>query len=269
MIRRRYVPIIVGGCHRSGTTLVRRLLNAHPNIYCGSEVKFFRDLYGHYIQDPLAHLRFSHTARTLVNDDELLQEWGRMYIRLIKRATCKEKKLRWADKNPENVMYLPQWEKLLGKRWLYVHVVRNPLDTLASIDEVVFPLTLPSDWPSRIEHVKRYMELGLEYIEQNPKRAHLVIYEELVSQPEIVLKSLMRFLGESCTQSQFDFSNHKYKDGIEDPKIKNTTGVHKNSVSTWQNRINRETANLIWQETGSLWQSVDPDGRWMSAPKGN
>ena len=267
MIRRRHIPIIIGGCHRSGTTLVRRLLNAHPNIYCGSEVKFFRDLYGHYSEDPLAHLRFSHTARTLVNDDELLQEWGRMYIRLLKTAAKNEKKVRWADKNPENVMYLSQWEKLLGKRWLYVHVVRNPLDTLASIDEAEFKLTLPSDWPGRIAHIKRYMELGLEYIEQNPKRAHLIIYEELVSNPEAVLESLMQFLGESSHPTQLDFAQHKNADGIEDPKFKTTNGVHKKSVKQWQKRINSETAKTIWQATGLLWKKVDPSGIWMPEPK--
>jgi Sulfotransferase family len=36
-------PIVVGGCYRSGTSLVRRLLDSHPRIHCGPEVKLFRD----------------------------------------------------------------------------------------------------------------------------------------------------------------------------------------------------------------------------------
>ena len=31
------LPIIVGGCFRSGTSLVRRLLNAHSRIFCGPD----------------------------------------------------------------------------------------------------------------------------------------------------------------------------------------------------------------------------------------
>jgi transposase len=264
MIFRSTTPIIIGGCHRSGTTLVRRLLNAHHNIYCGPEVKLFRDLYGHYDHDPLAHLRFSHSARTLVSDDELLQEWGNMYIKLQWMAAKKDKKRRWADKNPENVMYLSQWERLLGQRWLYVHLVRNPLDTLASIDEVGFDLTIPRDLPGRIAHLKRYMELGLEYVEQNPKRAKVIIYEELVTRPQKVLNRLMQFLGENAEQAQIDFADHRHKDGIEDPKINTTTGIHAKSVQRWKSRINSETAEIIMQETGHLWSKVDPDGIWIS-----
>jgi len=263
MIFRRSVPIIVGGCHRSGTTLARRLLNAHPDIHCGPEVKFFRDLYGHYAQDPLAHLRFSHSARTLVDDDELLQEWGMMYIKLQWMAVKREGKRRWADKNPENVMYLPQWERLLGKRWQYVHLVRNPLDTLASIDEAGFNLTIPEDLSGRIAHIKRYMELGFEYVEQNPDRAKIIIYEELVTRPQEVLDSLMSFLGEKVVPAQMEFARMRHAVGIEDPKINATTGIHKKSVQRWKSRISNDAAEMIMQETEMLWRKVDPEGIWI------
>lgn len=36
-------PIIIGGCYRSGTTLLRRLLDSHSNVHCRPEVKFFND----------------------------------------------------------------------------------------------------------------------------------------------------------------------------------------------------------------------------------
>lgn len=63
-------PIVVGGCYRSGTSLVRRLLDSHPCIHCGPEVKFFRDFYADYIdvEDPISHLRFMVTARTLLEE---------------------------------------------------------------------------------------------------------------------------------------------------------------------------------------------------------
>jgi hypothetical protein len=30
-------PVIIGGCARSGTTLMRVMIDTHPNIYCGPE----------------------------------------------------------------------------------------------------------------------------------------------------------------------------------------------------------------------------------------
>ena len=68
-------PIVVGGCHRSGMSLVRRLPDAHPRIHCGPEVPFFGDFYGNYLGDALHHLRFTH-ARSLPFEDESLEILG-------------------------------------------------------------------------------------------------------------------------------------------------------------------------------------------------
>src|SRR6266508_1904763 len=40
----RRAPIFVVGCQRSGTTLLRLILDAHPNISCGPETRFLTDL---------------------------------------------------------------------------------------------------------------------------------------------------------------------------------------------------------------------------------
>src|SRR5256885_11143710 len=38
-----YSPIFIEGLNRSGTTLMRRLLDSHPHIACGPESNLFRD----------------------------------------------------------------------------------------------------------------------------------------------------------------------------------------------------------------------------------
>ncbi len=102
---RRDWPIVVGGCHRSGTSLVRRILDAHPRIHCGPELTFFRDFYGDFRDDTLAHLRFARTARAVVPEDEALDVLGRAFVELHERAARRAGKPRWADKAPENVLY--------------------------------------------------------------------------------------------------------------------------------------------------------------------
>src|ERR1700686_4824682 len=97
-------PIIVGGCHRSGTSLVRRLLNAHSRIHCGPEIKFFRDFYGDYPDDPLWPMRFMAPARTFLPEAELLELFGRAFVAVHERAAVRAGKVRWADKTPENVL---------------------------------------------------------------------------------------------------------------------------------------------------------------------
>jgi len=261
MIFRRRLPIVVGGCHRSGTSLVRRILNSHPHIFCGPEVKFFRDYFGHYREDCLAHIRFSYTARTIIDDETLLREWGAMYLRLLRAARGREGKRRWADKNPENTLYLKQWEELLGRRWLYLHVVRNPLDVLASIDEADFSLTIPDDWPGRIEHVKAYMETGLDYVDAHPDRACCIVYEDLVSAPQQTVAAVMKFLGERSAPEQLDFSRCRHGAGMEDPKVSKTTEIHASSVGRWKDRLPPAVVEQARAVLDPVWQRIVPTNR--------
>jgi len=71
-------PVVIEGCHRSGTSLVRRIRDSHSRIHCGPEVPFFRDFYGDYSDDSYAHLRFS-TARSLLSEDPKVAATDRVH----------------------------------------------------------------------------------------------------------------------------------------------------------------------------------------------
>ncbi len=79
-VSRNTCPIIVGGCLRSGTSVIRRILNAHSRIHRGPEVKFFRDFFGDYVHDPIHNLRFTTTARSLLPQPELFDLLGRAFL---------------------------------------------------------------------------------------------------------------------------------------------------------------------------------------------
>jgi hypothetical protein len=258
---RKCWPIIVGGCHRSGTSLVRRILNAHSRIFCGPEVKFFRDFYSDYKDDPIRHLRFFKTARAVLSEEELLDIFGKGFVALHERAAALAGKPRWADKNPENVLYLSQWQRLLGAEWLTIHVVRNPLDTLASMKEASFPLSLPETLEGRIGFYQRYTKAGLEFGEANPDRCYRLIYEKLVTAPESVLPNLMAWLDEAFETVQLNFNrNGENERGLEDRKIAATTEIHRESVGRWQLILNKRETKKIREATAPLWSQIDPEG---------
>jgi hypothetical protein len=254
---RRDWPVIVGGCHRSGTSLLRRVLNAHSRIHCGPEVTFFRDLYGEYPADPLTHLRFFSTARTMASESDLLDVMGGAFIALHERAAVSAGKVRWADKAPENVLYLPDWQRLLGDCWLFVHVVRNPLDTLASIKQVRFPLTIPSDLEGRIAFYRTYTQAGAAFGVLHPVRYYRVAYEDLVGSPESTLGSLMHWLGEAFESTQLAFNDVRHERGLEDPNVASTTGIHSASVGRWASVLSPEEASAIRTATGDLWDALN------------
>jgi hypothetical protein len=224
-------------------------------------VTFLRDFNRDYLDDPLDHLRFSTTARSILDEDELLEVLGRSFIKVHERAAEKAHKSRWADKAPENVLYFDQWQRLLGDEWYAIHVVRNPLDTLASM-EGRFPFTLPPDLDSRVEFYRRYLEAGLSFGEHHPARYRVVIYEALCEAPEKSLGELMTWLGEHFDPRQLAFNDVPHEPGLEDPSISATREVHTKSVGRWTMVMTYESANSIWSRTRDLWAKVDPERRY-------
>ena len=262
-------PIIVGGCYRSGTSLVRRLLDSHPNIHCGPEVKLFSELYGRYIgvEDPIAHLRFVETARSLLAEDELLEVLGAGLIEMHERAAQNAGKPRWADKTPENVVFLDKWQRLLGDDWVFLHVVRNPLDTLASIQEQRFPRSIPAGLSARIDLYLEFAEAGLRFAERHPERYLRVLYEELVMGPEGMVRQLMAALGERFHAEQLAINAFRHQEGLEDPKAAKTSSVHWNRVSCWHQVLSEAQAEEIVGQTTAIWSKLDRHGRYpMQVP---
>ena len=72
---------------------------------------------------------------------------------------------------------------MLGAEWLFVHVVRSPLDTLAAIDEAALRGSVPIEWDGRIALWRRYAETGAAGEWARPERAFRVVYEGLVADP--------------------------------------------------------------------------------------
>ena len=257
-------PIVVGGCHRSGTSVLRRALDAHSRIHCGPEIKFFRDFYGDYFEDQLAHIRFARTARDLLPEDDLLDVLGQAFVTIHERAAQRTGKPRWADKAPENVVYVEQWQQLLGDAWLLIHAVRNPLDTLASMREAEFPLTFPPELDARIASYRRYTEAGLDFGEEHPDRYFRVVYEELTAAPEAVLGKLMDWLGEALEPVQLAFNTVSHQAGLEDPTVGWTSGVHGERVGRWRDGLSNAEASTVWGATADIWKRIDSGGEIWS-----
>jgi hypothetical protein len=229
-------PIIIGGFYRSGTSLVRRLLDSHSKVYCGPEVKFWRDLHGEYQEDPYAHLRFFATAKQMgIRTEKLREIFGEAYIQLITEAIRSKKKKLWAEKNPENLLHLNEWFELLNGKMRFLFVVRHPLDALASLKEARFDKTMPLEFGGKVNECQRYLESGLAFRNLYPEKTILLRYEDLVSAPENTLKKLLSALN---LNYEPNILNEFYKPargiGIEDPKVSATTRVHTNSLSRWR-----------------------------------
>jgi Sulfotransferase family len=239
-------PIVVGGSHRSGTTLLRRFLNGHPRIFCPPEIKFHKDLLAQYPDDPLAHGRLGSSIRALGLPTEIwLDEFGGALCRCYDIATRKVGKRRWADKSPENALNVSHWDRLLNGRMAFILVVRHPLDVAASMAETPMSKVIPTDIVGRAAHVRDYMTAGLAFADEHPERSILVRYEHLVSEPKDTLIQLMSFLSEQYDEAMIHNLHAGYHgEGLEDPKARHHANISRENVGRWQRDLSNDQARL-------------------------
>lgn len=258
-VGKRSYPIIVGGFYRSGTSLLRRILDSHSRIHCPPEIKFFKDFYGDYMNDLLSHVRFFSTARSLgLVERELLRIYGRAFIESHKLAAKKHGKKRWADKNPENLLVLNDWYELLDGRMFFIFIVRNPLDTIASLLEVEFPRTIPSDFHEKVDLLCNYVNKGLFFCKSHPEITFSLRYEDLVTRPREKLIELFNFVGERFEDAVLtDFVSESRGKGIEDPKIYNERDIHAKSINRWKRDLTEEQVKFILNRCANIIDELD------------
>ncbi len=114
-------PIIIGGCGRSGTTLLLSILSCHPNILAiGKETwALCPDGYtpdGDYKKTPKLDVPFGL--------------W-RIYRNLIDQQISHNFK-RWCEKTPRNVIYFERILRHFGERVRIIHMVRDGRDVVTS-----------------------------------------------------------------------------------------------------------------------------------------
>lgn len=240
------LPIIIGGFYRSGTTLARRLLDSHSRIHCGPEVKFLKDFHGDYIDDPLSHARLFQTARSYgLLDEQLLRIFGSALVEFHEAAARAAGKARWADKNPENALYLNDWKVILPAGFLFLHVIRNPLDALASLIEARFSKAVPREFQAKVELYRKFREAGSAYVRANPESSFEIAYEDIVSAPDRSLRALMDWIGESFEPSALEGLNRPERgSGIEDPKAGRHASPHADSIGRGKRELSRKQRQI-------------------------
>ncbi|CAN5814599.1 sulfotransferase [soil metagenome] len=123
--------IVMGGAPRSGTTLLRRVLERHPAIAAGAETKLFvpaafnLEWLSRAFDIPLAEL---HAMRHASGSQAAFID------AFAARARLASGKPRWAEKTPMNIRCL-DWITLHFPQASIVHVIRDGRDVVCSMRE--------------------------------------------------------------------------------------------------------------------------------------
>jgi hypothetical protein len=219
-------PIFVVGMQRSGTTLMRSLLSAHPNLTIAPETHFInRFVLGHgaaELHDEQEFLRFwrefvaSDRFADLGIDGEEVKasvlRGGDHRFRAVFRAVleayaAKTGKARWGEKTPHHVDHV---DTLLD--WFpsarVVFMVRDPRAACASLLEVPWRQPKASRRPVDPIRFRRLRQAYFDSLYWQKKvdefagawsvdpRMTTVRYEDLATSPDLTLRRLCEYLEE-------------------------------------------------------------------------
>jgi protein-tyrosine sulfotransferase len=251
-------PIIIGGCGRSGTTLMRVILDTHPNICCGPESHLFLP---HRPNIRTAARRFGlpdadvealfHRSRSQA---AFVDEFFRAYA-------ARQHKPRWAEKTPRNVLQLDFiFEHFPDAR--FIHMLRDGRDTVCSLRThprhrvVNGELVKLNTWHPLEQCISRWVtdvRAGLRY-RQDPRYME-VRYEDLVSDPRATLERVFAFIGEPFDARVLDYHEVRgqSRDVTNFPQNPEATrAMYKGAVSRWAKDLSADDVLLFKRMAGSL-----------------
>ncbi len=223
-------PIFIVGEPRSGTTLLDRMLSGHSRVHSAGELR---------------HLGFA--VRKVIGTDEPRQftpeliraaaegdavEIGAAY--LDSTASLRGDAAHLIDKLPNNYLYLPLILAALPKAKV-VHMRRDPMDACFAMFKQLFAdaYLYSYDQQELARHFVRYWELMQTWRERFPKRFLDVDYEDLVSEPEETLRTVLEHVGLSWQAQCLEFE--------DDPSAVTTASAaqvrekpHRRSIGRWR-----------------------------------
>jgi hypothetical protein len=203
--KREPAPFIVG-VNRSGTTLLRLMLDSHPQLTIPPET--------HFVPEMIRLARRDNTTRKrLVRAATSHPRWGDFgldenvmlerlqEVKPLRPAPAirvfydmyaeKEGKPRWGDKTPRYMRAMPRIERALPEA-RFIHLIRDGRDVALSQaeraleDDVTSISEVAGRWKRRIETAREHSAELDSYLE--------VRYEDLVGRPEETLRKICAFI---------------------------------------------------------------------------
>lgn len=205
-------PVIIGGCGRSGTTLLLSMLSAHPSIFAFS--------------DELSI--FNHWEKTKGGQWKP-QRLDRMYRYFLTHKIPKDIN-RWCEKTPYNIRFIDTILNYFNQNVKIIHIIRDGRDVCLSEhpDKPGEYWVDPDRWISDVRK-------GLEF--KNHPQVYTVFYEDLISHYHKHMRQLMSFLDEPFSKEiQQWYIYTKVKEN--NAWYGSVENLHNHSVGKWRNKKN-------------------------------
>ncbi len=217
-------PIFILGMFRSGSTLVEQIVSGHSAVVSGGELDLVPSL--------AARIRGYPEAAGSAGEADL-EAWRRFYREGVERVRSGPAIV--TDKRPDNFLHIGLVKALFPKAKI-VHTRRNRLDNLVSVHFAHLAPTMAYalDLADSAHWHAQYERLMAHWKSLYPDDIFDVDYDELVRDPEPLLKRLVAFLGLEWEEGLLDF--HARKGPVKTASVWQVREpLHARSSGRWRN----------------------------------
>jgi protein-tyrosine sulfotransferase len=276
---RARMPVFLVGCHRSGTTLARVLINAHDHLVCPPESKFIAALRA-FIEYPQVSVAFDSLG---LSKPRMYEHLRALTVAILDDHARQCGKARWIDKTPNYYRYLDFIDELFDERVLFVFMVRHPFDTIHSLEDFgrgTYTMLDPdvgrhvqAHGTGRVSWAMYWNDVNtrlLAFAAARAPRCTVLRYEDLVRDPDASLSGMLDFIGETLTPNMVerafaaDLTSLK---GYGDGKVRRTTAIHDQSLGKWREWTRRE-CQALWRIVGDVADALGYLPEWSPTHHG-
>ncbi len=252
-------PIFIGGAGRSGTTLFRAMLHAHPRIHCGPEAKLvpaisqLRESWLEGMGPDLAEAGVS---------PELLDRAVRSFLETLLDGLAPAG-LRVAEKTPHNLLHTAYLGRLFP-RARFLHVIRDGRAVSSSLLQQRWidpgtgePLAYCRDALHAIRYWRDVVATVKQQAREVPGRYLELRYERLVAEPEAVMREVLAFLGEPWDPAVL--AHHRGEQSLSSRESSTAAvreAVHTRALEKWRSRLSADELSVIEAEAGPLLRAL-------------
>lgn len=188
-------PIFLVGFHRSGTTLVERMIATHPDVRVSSEEGLLEDVISRLNAITGSSLGYPYNLNDLTKEQvTVLQD---EYWRMARQKCDAMPDRRFLDKSPLNIIDLCLIYRIFPDARIVV-MLRDPRDVCLSCFMQRFDRNQATvnflDLESTVRFYDATMKLWTHYEETLDLTKYILRYENVVSDTETSMKDLFRFL---------------------------------------------------------------------------
>ncbi|GGL07874.1 sulfotransferase family protein [Mangrovihabitans endophyticus] len=195
-------PIFLVGCQRSGTTMLRLVLDSHTAISCGPETRFLPDL--RRLVDPARD--WPRLQRFGFDRADWLRRIREFFGGVHDDYAAGRGKTRWADKTPLYALSLDFVTEVFPDAQI-VHVIRDGRDVVVSHRKRFgywSAVKCVVKWP-------RYIRVARAAGRALPGGRYFELrYEDAVRSPEPTLRALFAFLGETWEEDVLRYADRPH-----------------------------------------------------------